>query len=50
MTSASLGEDSASADAAWRAAAPDLVDLPPQPIAGEPRPPGNGEDEIREGD
>jgi hypothetical protein len=28
MTSASLGDDTAATDAAWRAAAPDLIDTP----------------------
>ena len=35
-TSASLGEDPAAADAAWRAAAPDLLDQPGPALAPSP--------------
>ncbi len=36
VTSTSLGEDSAAADAAWQAAAPDLLDQPGPALAPSP--------------
>jgi len=46
MTSASLGADPAEADAAWRAAAPDLVERPPGFGGIEP---AQGDDPVGQG-
>ena len=52
MTSASLGADPAEADAAWRAAAPDLQDEAPPPVAAGPvagsRPSADLESELQD--
>lgn len=39
MTSAAFGRDPAAADAAWREAAPDLLEPRPTPLEGIERPP-----------
>jgi hypothetical protein len=41
VTSVSFGHDPADADAAWRAAAPDLVDRPVGLVAADPAPKGS---------
>ncbi len=50
VTSTSLGEDSAAADAAWQAAAPDLLDQPGLALARSPSAGVAEGDEAADGD